>query len=77
MHMTMVVMRCVSVYTLMIIGGPEPGGGMHSLIHIHILHINVAVDMDDADVTVYMGCDSPHVRVTQTMITTTDNREGA
>ena len=50
---------------------------MHSFVHIHILHINMAVDMNDADVTLYMRCDSPHVWVTQAMITTTNNRERA
>ena len=38
--------------------GPEPGRRVHPLIHILFLDIDVAVDMDDADIAVDMGRDA-------------------
>jgi hypothetical protein len=48
----------------MVIGGPKPRRRMHPFIHIHVLHIDVPVDMYDADITIYVRGYPPNIWIT-------------
>src|SRR6185437_4380457 len=51
-----------------LVRGPEPGRGMHPLIHVLFLNIDMSVDMDDADVAVDVRRDAPNVRKTEAVV---------
>ena len=70
-HMAMVAMRGVTAF----MSRPKPGRGMHPLIHILLLDIDVAVDMDDADVAVDVRSDATDIGKSEAMIAAADDRE--
>src|SRR4029077_1181721 len=57
--------------------GPEPGRRVHPLIHILLLDIDVAVDMDDADIAVDMRRDPAHIGKAEAVIAAADDGEHA
>jgi hypothetical protein len=57
--------------------GPEPGRRVHPLIHILLLDIDVAVDMDDADIAVDIRRDPAHVGKAEAVVAAADDREHA
>src|SRR5262245_151482 len=73
MTMAVVAMRGEGAF----MRGPEPWRRVHPLIHILLLDIDVAVDMDDADIAVDMRCDPTHVRKAEAMVAATDDGEHA
>ena len=48
---------------------------MHSLIHILFLDIDMAVDMNDADIAVDMRRDSAHIGEAEAVIAAADDRK--
>ena len=68
--------RAMNLYTLVVIGSPEPGSRVHALIHVHVLHIDMPVEMDDAHITVNVWCDPADIWIAKTVIATTDYRKG-
>src|SRR5262249_35794404 len=60
-----------------LVGRPVPGRRVHPLVHVLLLDIQVAVDVDDADIAVYMRRDTTHVRKSEAMVAAADYREGA
>src|SRR5262245_46458334 len=60
-----------------LVRGPEPGRRVHPLIHILLLDIDVAIDMDDADIAVDMWRDAAHIGKAEAMVAATDDGEHA
>src|SRR5262249_60177649 len=60
-----------------LVRSPEPGCGMHAFIHILFLDVDVAVDMDDADIAVDMRRDAPNVREAKTVVASADDWKDA
>jgi hypothetical protein len=56
---------------------PEPRRGVHPLIHILFLDIDMAVDMDDADIAVDMRSDAAHIGEAQAVVAAADDRKHA
>ncbi len=56
---------------------PIPRRGMHPFIHILFLDIQVAIDMDDSDITVDVRSNASNVREAKAVIATADHRESA
>ena len=65
------------VVTGAFMGGPEPGRRVHPLIHILLLDIDVAIDMDDADIAVDMRRDAAHIGKAEAVVAAADDGEHA
>jgi hypothetical protein len=55
----------------------EPGRGVHPLIHVALLDIDVSIQVDDPHTPFDVGRDRPHVRVADRMVTADHDRERA
>src|SRR5262249_494620 len=51
-----------------LVRSPEPGCGMHAFIHILFLDVDVAIDMDDADIAVDMRRDPTDIWKAETVV---------
>ena len=70
-HMAVVAMRGDAA----LMGGPEPGRRVHPLIHILLLDIDMAIDVDDADIAVDMRCDPPDIGKAEAVIAAANDRK--
>src|SRR5213593_5235955 len=73
MHMAVVAMGRHGSF----VRSPEPWSGMHSLIHILFLDIDMAVDVNDADIAIDMRGDPTDIGKAQAMVAAADDGEHA
>ena len=55
------------------VGGPEPRRRVHALIHILFLDVDMAVDVDDADIAVDMWSDAADIGEAEAMVAAADD----
>ena len=55
------------------IGGMEPGCAMHPLVHVCLQDVDVAVQMDDADVAIDVGRNAAHIGVADGVVAAQDD----
>ena len=77
MHMTVMLVCLVMINALVVVGSPVPWCRVHALIHINVLCIEMTVKMDNADIAIYVRSHATYIWITQTMVTTDDNRKHA
>ena len=73
MHVAVIAMRGDGAF----MRGPEPRRRVHPLIHILLLDIDVAVDMDDADIAVDMRRDPAHIGKAEAVVAAADDGKHA
>src|SRR5262245_19293813 len=72
-HVTMITMRVCRA----LVSRPEPRGGMHTLVHVLLLNVDMPIDVDDTDIALNMWRDPAHIGETEAVITATDYWEYA
>ena len=70
-HVTVVAMRMCRP----LVGRPEPRGGMHALVHVLFLDVDMPVDMDDAHIPINVGRYSADIGEAEAVIATADDRK--
>ena len=73
MHVAVIAMRGDRA----LMRGPEPGSRVHPLVHILLLDIDVAVDMDDADIAVDMRRDPADIGKAEAVVAAADDGKHA
>jgi hypothetical protein len=72
-HVAVIPMRGAGAF----VRGPKPRRRVHPLVHILLLDVDMAVDVDDADIAVDMRRNAANVRKAEAVVAAADDRKDA